>query len=182
MDFQTNALPHLNLHILAGNIVSESSDVIVNAANTNLLLGAGVAGAILRSGGASIQRECNKLSPISIGEIAITSAGKLRAKYIYHVATMKPGGKSNVDIISSAMKNILQLANKQKIKTISMPAIGCGIGGVDIPEGARAIFNTIQIMSPKLERDINLRIILLSDYVHEVFTNMAQSMNLPFYV
>ena len=182
MDAETDSLSHLNLYILKGDIVSENSDVIVNAANTDLLLGGGVAGAILRSGGAAIQRECNELSPISIGEIAITSAGRLSAKYIYHAATMKLGGRSNVDIISSAMKNILQLAEKQKIHTLSMPAIGCGIGGVDIREGAKAIFNAIQIMGPKIKHDINLRIIIFSEDDHEVFTNTAQSMNLPFYV
>ena len=162
--------------------MSENSDVIVNAANTDLLLGGGVAGAILKSGGTSIQRECNELSPISIGEVAITSAGRLPAKHIYHAATMKPGGRSNVDIISSAMKNILQLAKKQKIKTLSVPAMGCGIGGVNIREGAKAILNAIQIIAPKLENEMNLRIILISEDDHEVFTDIAQSMNLPFYV
>ncbi len=129
----------MELRMVQGNIVNENTEVLVNAANSNLILGDGVAGAIRKMGGPSIQEECNKKAPMPLGEVAITGAGNLKAKFIYHAVTMKPGGKSNPEIISNAVHNILRLAFKNNIKKMSMPAIGCGIAGINIIEGANTI-------------------------------------------
>ena len=175
-----NRLGKLKLSIIKGDLVFETSEVIVNAANTDLLLGGGVAGAILKKGGTFIQEECDQLAPISLGGVAITKAGDLSAKMVYHVAMMKSGGRSSTDIITLAMKNILRLAEEKKIKTLSMPAIGCGIAGVSIRQGVRPILTVVRLMSPQIDHELSLRIVLFTKEDYETFVTTAQSMELPF--
>src|ERR1700693_5373820 len=80
--------------LLQGDLTEMYVDAIVNAANNDLLLGGGVAGAIRRKGGEEIQRECNAIGSIPIGYAAITAAGKLAAKYVIHAASMELGGRT----------------------------------------------------------------------------------------
>src|SRR3979411_49309 len=77
-----------------GDLTEAQVDTIVNAANNELILGSGVAGAIRLKGGPSIQAECNRIGPIHIGEAAITGAGKLAAKHVIHAASMQLGGRA----------------------------------------------------------------------------------------
>src|SRR6202007_3315792 len=80
--------------IISGDLVEQEVDAIVNAANNDLQLGGGVAGAIRRAGGPSIQDECDAQGPVRVGEAAITGAGRLRARYVIHAASMSLGGRT----------------------------------------------------------------------------------------
>src|SRR5690348_18158104 len=80
--------------IRQGDITEAQVDAIVNAANNDLVLGAGVAGAIRTKGGPSIQAECDKLAPVQLGEASITGGGKLPARYVIHAASMRLGGRT----------------------------------------------------------------------------------------
>jgi O-acetyl-ADP-ribose deacetylase (regulator of RNase III) len=112
-----------------GDITDEDTDAIVNAANNELLLGGGVAGAIRRKGGPQIQQECDKVSPIAIGEAAITPGGKLKARYVIHAASMSLGGSTTPEALRSSTRHSLRLAAENSIKTMAFPAVGTGIAG-----------------------------------------------------
>ena len=115
--------------IVEGDITEQEVDAIVNAANNELVLGAGVAGAIREKGGPAIQRECDAHGPVSVGEAAVTGAGDLPARFVIHAAAMAPGGRASEDAIRSSVRHSLVLAREQGCRSIAVPAIGAGIGG-----------------------------------------------------
>lgn len=110
-----------------GNIVLLDVGAVVNAANKNLQLGGGVAGAIRNFGGPSIQEECNKIGPINVGEAAITKAGNLKAKYVIHAVGPVYGEGDEEEKLRRATLNSLNIAKEKKIKSIAFPAISTGI-------------------------------------------------------
>ena len=112
-----------------GDITEEQVDAIVNAANSHLVLGAGVAGAIREKGGPSIQKECDAIGPIEVGEAALTGAGELRPRFVIHAAGMPPGGVATEQSVRSSVRRSLELACEHGCRSIAIPAIGAGIGG-----------------------------------------------------
>jgi O-acetyl-ADP-ribose deacetylase (regulator of RNase III) len=112
-----------------GDITEVSVDAIVNAANSALVLGAGVAGAIREKGGPSIQAECEAIGAIEVGDAALTGAGELDARYVIHAAGMPPAGAATEESIRSSVRRSLELASEKACRTIALPAIGAGIGG-----------------------------------------------------
>lgn len=124
------------IKIVQGDITELKVDAVVNAANSKLLMGGGVAGAIKRKGGKAIEEEAVKKGPIEIGGAVSTSAGSLPAKYVIHAATMgmpacRQAGifKTDEAKIRSSCANALKEAEKLKITSIAFPALGCGVGG-----------------------------------------------------
>ena len=115
--------------LVEGDITEQAVDAIVNAANSALQLGAGVAGAIRERGGPSIQRECDEIGAIAVGDAAVTGAGALPAQFVIHAAGMPPGGHANEDSVRRAARRSLALASERGCRTIAIPAIGAGIGG-----------------------------------------------------
>ena len=107
-----------------GDITEQEVDAIVNAANSGLLLGAGVAGAIREKGGPTIQQECDAIGPIEVGDAAITGAGLLPARYVIHAAGMPPGGSADEETIASSMRRSLELAHEHGCRSVAGPAIG----------------------------------------------------------
>ncbi len=112
-----------------GDITEEAVDAIVNAANSELVLGAGVAGAICEKGGPSIQAECDAIGAIEVGDAAVTGAGELKARYVIHAAGMPPGGAATEESIRSSLHRSLELACERECRSIAIPAIGAGVGG-----------------------------------------------------
>ena len=127
-----------------GDITQAGVDAVVNAANTDLMLGAGVAGAIRRAGGPGIQEECNRIGPIPLGEAAITGGGNLRARYVIHAAGMHLGGGVSADSCRLATLNSLRRAGEKQLKSIAFPAIGTGVGGLDMAECARVMLGAVR--------------------------------------
>jgi O-acetyl-ADP-ribose deacetylase (regulator of RNase III) len=128
-----------DLEFLQGDITDQSTEAIVNAANNDLILGAGVAGAIARKGGPTIQQECDKHGPIKVGEAAITSGGNLPCKWVIHAAGMRLGGKVTVASLESCTRASLEICRQRGISSIAYPAIGAGIGGLDIETCAKTM-------------------------------------------
>lgn len=126
-----------------GDLTEFPGDAIVNAANNHLLLGAGVAGAIARKGGPTIQRECNQHGPIQVGEAAITGAGDLPARYVIHAAAMGDQPASRASIAGST-RHSLQLADDRGVRTIAFPILASGVAGFPIAEAARIMIDTIR--------------------------------------
>jgi O-acetyl-ADP-ribose deacetylase len=122
--------------IQQGDLTEMETDAIVNAANNDLILGAGVAGAIRRKGGEEIQRECDAIGSIPVGYAAITTGGKLKARFVIHAASMQLGGKTNAESLRSSTAHSLKIAKEQGLKTIAFPAVGTGIAGFPLKECA----------------------------------------------
>jgi O-acetyl-ADP-ribose deacetylase (regulator of RNase III) len=126
-----------------GDITDMEVDAIVNAANTDLVLGSGVAGTIRRKGGDSIQKECNEIGPIPLGEAAVTGGGNLKSRYVIHAAGMHLGGSVSERSLRDATRNSLLRADERGIKTIAFPAIGTGVGGFPVEECARVMIDVV---------------------------------------
>lgn len=129
--------------IIQGNLVEQEVDAIVNAANNDLQLGGGVAGAIRRAGGSSIQDECDAHGSIRVGEAAITGAGRLRARFVIHAASMSLGGRTTRESLRSSMNATFQLCRDHDVKKVAVPAVGTGIAGFPIDECGRVMAESL---------------------------------------
>lgn len=127
------------IEILQGDLTEMDTDAIVNAANNELQLGGGVAGAIRRKGGAQIQAECDKIGAIPVGGAAITSGGKLKARRVIHAASMELGGRTSARSLRSSTAHSLRIAAQEGLKTIAFPAVGTGIAGFPVRECAEVM-------------------------------------------
>jgi len=162
----------VRIEVVEADITEQAVDAIVNAANSALTLGSGVAGAILRKGGASILEECRRHGPIRVGEAAITEAGNLPAKYVIHAAGMPPGGRATAESIRNATAHSLRLAEEHGIRSIAFPAIGMGVGGFPTNEGATLMMETLKThldtASSGLEQ---VRFCLFGQATYQAFAN-----------
>jgi O-acetyl-ADP-ribose deacetylase (regulator of RNase III) len=129
--------------LLQGDLTEMDVDAIVNAANSDLQLGGGVAGAIRRKGGEDIQRECDAIGSIPVGGAAITTAGKLRARFVIHAASMQLGGETSARALRSATAHSLRIASERGLRTIAFPAVGTGIAGFPVSECARIMLGEV---------------------------------------
>lgn len=127
--------------IQQGDITEMDVDAIVNAANNDLKLGAGVAGAIQRKGGDAIQKECDGIGSIPVGYAAITGAGKLKARYVIHAASMGLSGiRTTAKSLRTSTAHSLRLASERNLKSIAFPAIGTGVSDFPMDECAVIMF------------------------------------------
>jgi O-acetyl-ADP-ribose deacetylase (regulator of RNase III) len=124
-----------------GDLTESDADAIVNPANNDLQLGGGLAGVIRRKGGDAVQRECNQIGSIPVGGAAITSGGKLAARYIIHAASMQLGGHTTALALRGSTAHALRIAAEKGLRTIAFPAIGTGIGGFPLSECAAIMLN-----------------------------------------
>ena len=123
--------------IQQGDLTEMDTDAIVNAANNDLILGGGVAGAIRRKGGDAIQRECNEIGAIPVGYAAITTGGNLKARFVIHAASMRLGGATTGDALRRSTMHGLKIANERGLKSIAFPAVGTGVAGFPLEECAK---------------------------------------------
>ena len=160
------------LVITKGDITTESTDAIVNAANSRLIGGGGVDGAIHRAGGPSIMQECRKIGSCPTGKAVITTAGNLKAKYVIHTVgpIYRGENKKIAELLKSAYLESLKLASSKKLKSISFPAISTGAYGYPIHEAAHnALQTTIEYLQEL--QDIELvRFVLFDQHTYEIFS------------
>ena len=129
--------------IFRGDITGLGVDAIVNAANNELWMGGGVAGAIRKAGGTGIEAEAVKKGPIAIGEAVETGAGKLKAGYIIHAAVMAMDFKTDAGKIKRATRSSLEAADRLGIKSLAFPALGTGVGRFPVTEAARIMIGEV---------------------------------------
>jgi O-acetyl-ADP-ribose deacetylase (regulator of RNase III) len=127
----------VRLEVREADVTKLEIDAIANAANTELRHGGGVAGAIVRAGGASIQDESVRKAPIALGDAVETGAGTLPARWVIHAATMELGGPTSADIIRRATASTLAKADELGARSLALVAFGTGVGGFPIAEAAR---------------------------------------------
>jgi O-acetyl-ADP-ribose deacetylase (regulator of RNase III) len=142
------------IRVEKGDITEFQGDAIVNAANNHLVLGTGVAGAIARKGGPSIQQECDEHGPIRVGEAAITGAGNLAARYVIHAAAMgdQPANRASIE---GSTRHSLQLADQAGIKTIAFPILASGVAGFPLDEAAKIMIAAIRGYLAEAETEID---------------------------
>ena len=128
-----------------GDITKVAADAIVNPANSRLIMGGGVAGAIKRVGGPEIEKEALQKGPIAVGDAVATNAGKLRAKYVVHAPTMpQPAMTTSTTSVEKATTAALRLATQLELASIAIPGMGTGVGGVPVHEVAATMINAIR--------------------------------------
>ncbi|MBI1820219.1 MAG: O-acetyl-ADP-ribose deacetylase [Nitrospirae bacterium] len=133
------------LELVEGDITLQDTEAIVNAANTTLLGGGGVDGAIHRAGGPQILEECKKIRGCPTGEARITSGGRLKAKYVIHTVgpVYKDGRHREPELLAGAYRSSLQLATRHRIRSIAFPSLSTGAYRYPIPEAARIALQTV---------------------------------------
>ena len=159
------------LELIEGDITEQETDAIVNAANSSLLGGGGVDGAIHRAGGPKILEECRKLGGCPTGEARITTGGNLTAKYVIHtVGPVYSGGKRReAELLASAYKNSLSLASQYKLKSVAFPSISTGAYGYPVNEASMVALKTV-INYFKTHTDIErVRFVLFGQKAYQAF-------------
>jgi O-acetyl-ADP-ribose deacetylase (regulator of RNase III) len=130
------------IELVQGDITESDTDAIVNAANSQLILGAGVAGAIRAKGGPSIQEECNAIGHCPVGGAVITGGGNLNARHVIHAVGPRHAEGDEEKKLKNATLNSLKVANQNHLKSITFPAISTGIYGFPIDACARIMLTT----------------------------------------
>ncbi len=131
------------IRIVQGDITDQVVDAIVNPANSHLILGAGVAGAIRNKGGPTIQEECTRIGWCDVGEAVITGAGRLPARYVIHAVGPRLGEGNEPGKLASATRASLQLAEERGLRSIALPAISTGVFGFPLEACAQIMLRVI---------------------------------------
>ncbi len=131
------------LELFNGDITEMDTDAIVNAANKQLILGGGVAGAIRQKGGQIIQQQCSEIGGTFVGGAVITQAGSLKAKFVIHAVGPMMGEGQEDEKLKNATLNSLKLADKNNLTSIAFPAISSGIFGFPIQRCAEIMLHTV---------------------------------------
>jgi len=140
------------LEVIAADVTRLEVDAIANAANTQLMHGGGVAGAISRAGGPAVQRESDERAPIALGEAVETTAGDMPARWVIHAATMELGGPTSAEIIELATRSTLARADQLGCRSLALVAFGTGVGGFPLDEAARLMVGAAREHEGALER------------------------------
>jgi O-acetyl-ADP-ribose deacetylase len=143
----------VELLVVEGDITALEADAVANAANNELWMGAGVAGAIKRAGGAEIEQEAVALGPIEVGEAVATGAGRLKARHVIHGAVMGQDLRTDADLVGRTTRRCLELADELGSRSLALPAFGTGVGGFPLDECARIMVGAARTFEPtNLER------------------------------
>jgi O-acetyl-ADP-ribose deacetylase len=162
------------IEIVRGDITKLDVDAIVNAANTTLLGGGGIDGAIHRAAGAELLAQCRTLGGCQTGEAKLTKGYQLPARFVIHTVgpVWTAGKRSEPQILANCYRNSLQLAVKNRIKTIAFPAISCGAYGYPIGEASRiAVGTTCEFLATddKIEKVI---FVLWSEDIYQAYRRL----------
>ena len=165
------------IELVQGDITRQDTDAIVNAANSSLLGGGGVDGAIHRAGGPQILAECRKIGGCPTGEARITSGGQLRARHVIHaVGPVYHGRGKDAELLADAYRNSLELASQHGLKSIAFPAISAGAYGYPMREAASIALSTVKVYLEQ-HRDIEVvRFVLFGEHAFRVFETVLKQM------
>jgi O-acetyl-ADP-ribose deacetylase (regulator of RNase III) len=138
----------MELSVLEGDISDLDTDAIANAANNQLWMGGGVAGAIKRAGGEEIEREAVALGPIEVGDAIATGAGRLKARHVIHGAVMGQDLRTDPDLVARTTRRCLEVADELRSRSLALPAFGTGVGGFPLDECARIMVREARAFEP----------------------------------
>jgi O-acetyl-ADP-ribose deacetylase len=170
-------LGQATIAIERGDISLIEVDAVVNAANTTLAMGAGVAGALKKRGGVVIEEEAMRLGPVDVGEAVLTTAGNLVATHVIHAAVMGPDLKTDPAIIGKTTRAVLALAVKHRLTSLALPALGTGVGHVSPALSAEAMLEAIVSHLRAGESSLKRVIIMLyQDEAYRAFIDTLKRM------
>jgi O-acetyl-ADP-ribose deacetylase (regulator of RNase III) len=152
----------MELEVVEDDITALEVDAVANAANNELWMGAGVAGAIKRAGGADIEQEAVAQAPIDLGQAIATGAGNLRAKHVVHAAVMGQDLQTSAELISQATRRTLEVADELGSRSLAMPAFGTGVGGFPIERCAELMVTEARAFEP-----VNLERVVFAVFGHD---------------
>ena len=138
----------MELEVVEGDITALGVDAIANAANDQLWMGAGVAGAIKRAGGAEIEREAVAKGPVAVGEAVATGAGRLDVKYVIHGAVMGQDLRTDEELVARTTRRCLEVADDLGCGSLALPAFGTGVGGLPLADCARRMVGEARSFEP----------------------------------
>ncbi|MFD1686878.1 macro domain-containing protein [Halobellus litoreus] len=163
----------MDFTVVQGDIAQQSADALVNAAGTSLQMGSGVAGALRRAGGEALNQAAVRKGPVDLGGVADTYAYDLDAEYVIHAAAMPHygDGEATAESIRDATRASLERAEELDCESLVVPALGCGVAGFDLAEGARIIAEEIQAHDPRSLGDV--RFIAYSGSGYETVSRVA---------
>lgn len=143
----------MDLEVVEGDIAQLDVDAIANAANNQLWMGAGVAGAIKREGGNEIEAEAMAQGPVEVGEVVVTGGGNLKAKNVIHGAVMGQDLRTNAELVARTTRRVLEAADELGARSVALPAFGTGVGGFPLAEAAEIMVREAGSYEPRnLER------------------------------
>jgi O-acetyl-ADP-ribose deacetylase (regulator of RNase III) len=142
--------------VVQGDIAAQSADCLVNAANTSLKMGSGVAGALKAAGGTELDEAAVSKGSIDLGGVAVTDGYGLDADYVIHAAAMPPGGQATAQSIRLATRHTLETADALGCTSLVVPALGCGIAGFDFRDGVEIICEELAAFRPRVLSDVQL--------------------------
>ena len=151
-------MPAPEIKVVEGDISLMEVDAIANAANDQLWMGSGVAGAIKRAGGDEIEREAVSLGPIPVGEAVATGAGRLRARHVIHGAVMGQDLRTTAELIGRTTRRCLEVADQLGCASLALPAFGTGVGGFPVEECALLIVAAVRAFERRSLRSITLAV------------------------
>jgi O-acetyl-ADP-ribose deacetylase (regulator of RNase III) len=165
------------IDIVRGDITALDLDAIVNAANTTLLGGGGVDGAIHRAAGPELLAECRTLGGCEAGKAKITRGYKLPARFIIHTVgpVWSGGGRGEAEVLASCYRNSLQLAVENGIKTIAFPAISCGAYRYPVSEAAQIAVETTRKFLANNDKIHNVIFVVMNDKILEAYRRLGRS-------
>ena len=164
-------LGQASISIERGDITDREVDAIINAANATLAMGAGVAGAIKRKGGVIIEEEAMQQGPVEVGEAVLTTGGNLAATHVIHAAVMGPDLKTDGETIAKTTRAVLAVADKHRLTSIALPALGTGVGHVPPPVSAEAMLKEVVAHLKRGQSSLRrIVVVLYLDDTHRAFT------------
>ncbi len=164
---------------LKGDITNLEAECIVNPANSLMIMGGGVAGAIKRKGGSEIEEEAMRHAPVPVGQSIVTMAGGLKCRYIIHSPTMeKPGGETSLENVYSAASSALKKAEEVKCKKLVFPVLGSGVGGLPVLESSKKIAEAIK---ENLSDKSSIREIIICGLTHPTLIKICEALKTVFH-
>ncbi|MBI3793919.1 MAG: O-acetyl-ADP-ribose deacetylase [Nitrospinae bacterium] len=166
------------VELAIGDITDETSDAIVNAANSALAGGSGVDGAIHRAGGPQIMEECRKIGGCPTGTAVITTGGRLKAKYVIHTVgpIYEDGLQNEPKLLANAYKSSMALAIKHELKSVSFPSISTGAYGYPLQEAADVALKTVAEFLLSHGRPNNVRFVLFSQTAFDAYKSALEKL------
>jgi len=156
----------LTVVVSVGDLTEFEGDAIVNPANTLMIMGGGVAGAIKRKGGEIIEVEARRHAPVPIGDAVVTSAGRLKARYVVHAPTVvEPGGSSSPENVRRATMAALRKCVEVGARSVAFPLMGAGVGGLSPRESITSMAKAVEDFG---NCSIEVHVVVLSEDLSKV--------------
>jgi O-acetyl-ADP-ribose deacetylase (regulator of RNase III) len=161
----TRAFGTITVRLVHDSIAARKVDAILLGANTQLLMGGGVASAVLGRGGIEIQKEALTHAPAPLGSVVRTHAGKLAARYVYHAVVIDEDVSKGTSIedVSAAVRSVLNSARADHSHSLAMPLFGAGVGGLTVEQSLEAVLETVEEIGATYDRELTIEIVVYGD-------------------